>query len=118
MIDRPSIFLIDVFLPKDRPFDHHPMQRRIRIRRMAHPEHEAFFSTAEDLVLSKLEGFRQGGEVFESQRRDVLGILQVQGDVLDWEDLRRWAAELGVADLLERAREAMASESVSTPVGA
>jgi hypothetical protein len=36
---------------------------------------------------------------------DILGILRVQGTVLDLDYLRRWAAELGVLDLLEQALE-------------
>jgi len=33
----------------------------------------------------------------------VQSVLKVQGEVLDRQYLRRWAAELGVSDLLERA---------------
>ena len=34
---------------------------------------------------------------------DVLGVMQVQGERLDRTYLRRWAAGLGVRDLLDRA---------------
>jgi len=44
-----------------------------------------------------------GGGVSERQWRDVLGVLNVQGERLDVAYLRRWAATLGVADLLEQA---------------
>jgi hypothetical protein len=59
--------------------------------------------TPEDTILSKLEWFRAGGDVSERQWRDVLGILEVQAGNLDMEYLRRWAEELGVSDLFERA---------------
>ncbi|MCS7251731.1 MAG: hypothetical protein NZ572_04755 [Thermoflexus sp.] len=72
MIDLSS--MIAVPLPKDRPFDRHPLQQRIRSRRMAHPKRETLFRTAEDLVLSKLEGFRQGDKVSQSEWQDVPGI--------------------------------------------
>jgi hypothetical protein len=40
----------------------------------------------------------------ERQWRDVLGVLRAQRTGLDWDRLATWAARLGVADLLERAR--------------
>ena len=57
----------------------------------------------EDIILSKLEWYRMGGGVSERQWRDVLGVLKVQGERLDHAYMQRMAAELGVADLLERA---------------
>lgn len=64
---------------------------------------EAVVATAEDTLLAKLEWYRMGGEVSERQWRDVLGILKVQAGRLDLAYLRRWAIELKVEDLLERA---------------
>jgi hypothetical protein len=59
-------------------------------------------ASAEDTVLAKLEWFRSGGETSERQWADVLGILRVATSI-DVGYLGRGAAELGVADLLERA---------------
>jgi hypothetical protein len=44
-----------------------------------------------------------GGGVSERQWLDAVGVIAVQRDALDLSYLRRWAAELGVGDLLERA---------------
>ena len=44
-----------------------------------------------------------GGEVSDRQWNDILGVLKVQGINLDMAYLRRWAANLSVTDLLERA---------------
>ena len=66
-------------------------------------------TTAEDIVLHKLEWYRLGGGVSERQWQDVLGVFRVQGATLDRAYLERWASDLGVADLLARAiREATA----------
>lgn len=59
--------------------------------------------SAEDVILNKLEWYRMGGEVSDRQWGDVLGVLKVQGTNIDLPYLRRWAAALNVADLLEQA---------------
>ncbi len=60
--------------------------------------------TAEDSVLLKLEWFRLGGEVSDKQWGDVLGVMKTQTDRLDAAYLDKWAPEIGVKDLLDRAR--------------
>lgn len=59
---------------------------------------------AEDSILAKLRWFRLGEEVSERQWRDVLGVMDVQRGRLDEAHLDQWAAELGIVDLLARAR--------------
>jgi hypothetical protein len=66
---------------------------------------EIWMATAEDVILAKLHWFRKGGEVSEKQWRDVLGVLKVQGENLDFAYLEQMAARFGLADLLARARE-------------
>jgi hypothetical protein len=61
---------------------------------------KAFVTTAEDIILAKLEWYWMGDEVSDQQWRDILGVLLVQADRLDRDYLRKWAIELGVADLL------------------
>ncbi len=61
--------------------------------------------TPEDTVLTKLVWYQTGGEVSERQWSDVLGIIKVRGQELDQDYLRRWAAHLGVTQLLQRVWE-------------
>ena len=103
LIHLESMFKVDVFILKQRPFDLNQMQRRISQSVGDAPEHQAYFSTAEDIILAKLEWFRAGGETSERQWRDLSGVLDLQGDRLDFEYLQKWAAKLEIQDLLQKA---------------
>ena len=61
--------------------------------------------TPEDTILTKLVWYQTGGEVSERQWSDVLGIIKVRGQELDQDYLQRWAAHLGVSQLLKRLLE-------------
>ena len=103
IIHKDSFFKVDVFVPKTRPFVEEQLSRAQRQILSVEPPAEALVATPEDTLLAKLEWYRNGGEISERQWRDVLGILEVQGGNLELDYLRRWAKELKVSDLLERA---------------
>jgi hypothetical protein len=103
LIHLDTMFKVDVFILKQRPFDLNQMQRRISQSLGDTPDEQAYFCTAEDIILAKLEWYRTGGELSERQWRDILGVLGLQGDRLDFDYLKKWSATLGVQDLLERA---------------
>jgi hypothetical protein len=98
-----TMFKVDVFATRRRPFDLEALRRaRPEPLEDAPGARVAPVATAEDIILAKLEWFRAGGEVSERQWSDILGVLRASS--VDGEYLARWAAALGVADLLERAR--------------
>ena len=103
LIHRATMFKVDVFLLKERPFDQVQLERRQEQIVTADPERKAYICTAEDIILAKLEWYKAGGEISERQWRDVMGVLRVQAGHLDMEYLQEWAAELDVLDLLEKA---------------
>ncbi len=65
---------------------------------------EVWMASAEDIILAKLRWFQLGGGVSEVQWRDVLGVLKVQGDALDFQYLAEQAHQFDLFDLLAKAR--------------
>ena len=110
VIHLPSNFKVDVFVRKERPFEHSIMARREVRELPGHPGTSLWFVSPEDIILLKLEWFRLGGEVSERQWSDVLGVFEVQGGRLDQAYLDHWAAVIGVTDLLLRARQESAPQ--------
>ena len=98
-----SYFKVDLFVLSDRPFMREEFLRRVSGRLDESGDARVWLATAEDSILSKLDGYRAGGEVSELQWGDVVGILKVQSGRLDMKYLDHWARELGVLDLLTRA---------------
>ncbi len=98
-----TMFKVDIFVSPRRAFD---IQTADRARRELLDDAGGAIAvptaSAEDTLLAKLEWFRRGGESSERQWWDILGILRVAPSP-DTTHLRRWAKELGVSDLLERA---------------
>jgi hypothetical protein len=99
-----SMMKVDVFVPKGRPFEAALFDRlKPEFLDVAGTSVPYPVPRAEDVVLLKLEWFRAGGESSERQWSDVIGVLKVSAGEIDRGYLARWAAELGVADLVERA---------------
>ena len=99
-----TMLKVDIYVLTSRSFDQESFRRRCQAllddREGARPYS---LDTPEDTILHKLEWYRAGGEVSERQWNDVIGVMKVQLDALDLHYLARWAGEIGVADLLERA---------------
>ncbi len=102
LIHYETAFKVDVFVRKMRPYDTVQLARRRKSVIATEPEASVYVISPEDIILSKLEWYRQGGEVSERQWRDVLGVLKVRADELNLDYLQKWAAELRVDDLLAR----------------
>lgn len=104
-IHEETFYQVDMFVMRPTPFNRMQFERRVAIE--VDPERgiSMLFQSAEDTILSKLDWFRKGREVSERQWQDVMGILRAQGEELDLDYLRRWAANLGIDDLLQRALE-------------
>lgn len=67
------------------------------------PLHTLYLASAEDVILHKLYWFQLGDRVSERQWHDVLGVIQVQYETLDYHYLEQTAQNLRVGELLHRA---------------
>jgi len=103
LIHYETAFKVDIFIQKSRAFDHMQLERRRSSIIATDPEQSVFVTSPEDTILAKLEWYRMGGEVSDRQWRDILGVMKTRAGDLDLDYLRKWARELKVTDLLERA---------------
>jgi len=86
---------VDVMVPKDTMFNRSRFARMKRIK--PEPDFEAYFASPEDVIVKKMEFFREGGS--EKHLRDITGILKITGDDLDREYIENWAENMGLETL-------------------
>ena len=93
-----TMFKVDIFVAKPRPFDRSQLARRQLHLLSEDPERHAYVTSAEDIILSKLEWYRQGGEV--SAR---------------WDWLARYARKLGRRAVAQRLGYLLELYDLGTP---
>jgi hypothetical protein len=98
-----TMFKVDVFVLTRDELLLQEMARREQHALAEGSDERAWFATAEDTILQKLEWYRRGQGISDRQWRDVIGVFEVQGPSLDVAYLRRWAAYLRLEELLARA---------------
>jgi len=97
-IIQPSAGLkVDIMVPAESAFNRSRFARATRIK--PEPGVDAIFSSAEDVILKKLEAYREGGS--EKHLRDITGVLRISGAHLDRAYIEQWADRLAVADIWE-----------------
>lgn len=91
----PTGFQVEVFRLGE---DLHDRERFERRRRQHIPEcsGEAWVATAEDVVIQKVRWARR------KDLDDVVNLLAVSGDMLDWTYIRRWTETHGTRGLLDQ----------------
>lgn len=92
VIHMPSSLKIDVVISEDTVFDRGRFTRASRVK--AAEGYEVSFASAEDVILKKMEFFREGGS--EKHLRDITGIMMVSGDKLDHDYIENWADQMGL----------------------
>ena len=83
---------VDFMLAADSPFNRSRFARTRTIK--TSPDRTTTFSSPEDVILKKLEFYRDGGS--QKHVRDIVGVLRTSRG-LDFEYLDQWAQQLEVA---------------------
>jgi hypothetical protein len=96
-----NVLKVDVF-PASEAF-HRAQLERATLVTLGEGRIPCVVTTAEDILLAKLQWYRDGGEVSDRQWNDIGGLIAIN-TAMDWEYVNSWAARLGVTALLERAR--------------
>ncbi len=97
-IDGKTGMKVDFWVSTGDAFDRSRLKRRVAKKIIGH---EVYFSSPEDLILSKLRWWRDTGS--SRHKEDIVSIIAISGDDLDREYLNSWAGKLGYKDLLDEA---------------
>jgi hypothetical protein len=110
LLDFDEAFKVDFFVLGDGVLDRCQLERRVLVPIPGAPG-GVWVTSAEDQILRKLDWYRQGGSVSDRQWRDVIGLLRIRGDTLDFDYLGETAAQVDLGALVEAAVDEAASAS-------
>jgi len=99
-----TAFKIDIFIHGPSEFEERLLDRRRMLRLADISRRDVCVVSPEDIVLLKLRWFKETDCTSERQWNDVLGVLRIQRELLDFEYLTDSARKLGLEELLDRAR--------------
>lgn len=92
---------IDIFIRTGDPFQSSALERRKKDTLEEDVIGTEFcFSSPEDTIINKLQWYELGERISERQWLDVIGVIKVQGDLLDKHYLLQWSQRLGIEQLL------------------
>jgi hypothetical protein len=91
---------VDLIIP-DRTNWPDQLARRTKIE--TEPLRQIWFVSAEDLILKKMDFYREGGS--EKHVRDILGTLRISEGKIDLAYIAEWAAKLGLSEIWEQILE-------------
>lgn len=98
---------VDVIINKETPFDRSRFARARSIRPAE--SYEAIFAAAEDVIIKKMEYYREGGS--EKHLRDITGILKVSAQEIDEGYIVEWSERLGLGPIWQKIKRRMADKS-------
>ena len=96
---------IDIMITQGDEFDQSRFRRARRLKPLE--DTEVAFASPEDVILKKLDFYRQGRS--DKHLRDIAGILKISADIIDLTYIEAWARKLGLEEMwaavAKRARE-------------
>ena len=99
-----TMFKADIFVLASTKWARHQFQQRILKPLQAEAPMQVWTCTAEDIVLQKLLWFEKGARVSRQQWDDVLGVIKINRQSLDYAYLEQWSSELDIAQLWQDVR--------------
>ena len=102
LIHYATSYKIDVFVDRNRAFDQSVQKRAIRGSLGKAVPTVVNYASPEDIILLKLDWYRQGDCTSERQWADLMQVTKMQGHRLDRTYIDHWATELKVADLWKK----------------
>jgi hypothetical protein len=103
VIEQKTVMKIDVFVMRRDELSVLEMDRREAYEVSTTPSRSLYLCTAEDVILQKLDWYENGNRISDRQWRDVLGVMKVRNKDLDIGYIKKWAAKLGLEELIDRA---------------
>jgi len=97
-----TAFKIDIFILSENEFWNRIIPRKRSIKPV-NLDKEMFFVSPEDMILIKLDWYRQTNCTSERQWSDVIAVLSAQSQSLDYKYMQTWAEKLGIGELLKKA---------------
>jgi hypothetical protein len=95
---------IDVFVYKDNAYQQNAIKRRVEDTLVENDQSSKFcFASPEDIIINKLNWYQMGNRISERQWIDTIGVIKIQGDLLDKKYLKNWAIKLDLIELLRKA---------------
>lgn len=92
---------VDVVVATQSSFDRQRLRRGRPLTAL--PDRTVTFASPEDVVIKKMEYFREGES--EKHLRDIAGVLRVQGDKIDRAYITDWAKQLDLLEVWDLVRE-------------
>lgn len=103
LIHLDTMIKLDIFILLDNEYSINSFQRKRKdFIDENYKSLQVYVCSAEDIIINKLLWYKASDLKSEKQWLDIIGVLKVQCDLLDYDYLKSWASELGIIDLLEK----------------